>query len=129
MTTVKNGLLAPLQRRLLLGARNGALPYVLMLAFAAVPPVVLELINLFGDHSVPAGQCEGIGWGCVLSASDTAKLLLLFVIPVCVVWAAGSLVVLALLRRRPSYRARPAVVQALIPVAPTFLLLLLYLFL
>ncbi len=108
------------------GSGSSALPYVVMLAFAAVPPIVLELINVFGAHSVPAGECEGIGWGCTLSSSDTAKLLLLFVVPVCVVWAAAAAVVLALLRRRPSYRARPAVVQGLIPVAPTFLLVLLY---
>ncbi len=108
--------------------RGSALPYVLMLAFAAVPPVVLELINIFGDHSVPEGQCQGLGWGCVLSASDTAKLLLLFVVPVCVVWAAGAAVALTLLRRSERFRRRPVIVQALIPVAPTFLLLLLYVF-
>jgi hypothetical protein len=98
-----------------------------MLAVVAVPPVVLELIYLFGGHSAPDGRCEGIGWGCTLSPSNTAKLLLLFVLPVCVLWAAGSMVALALLRRRPSYRARPAVVQGLVPAAPVLLLLLLFL--
>ena len=108
--------------------RGSGLPYLLLVAFAALPPVVLVLISLFSTDDVPAGQCEGIGWGCTMSDADTARLLLLFVVPVCVVWAAGSMVALSLLRRRESYRTRPAAVQALIPVAPTFLLLLLYLF-
>jgi hypothetical protein len=104
------------------------LPYALMLAFAALPPLALELFSVFGDHSVPKGQCEGLGWGCVLSPADTAKLLLLFVLPVMVLWAAGAMVALALLRRRATYRARPVLVQALIPAVPALLLVILLVF-
>jgi hypothetical protein len=78
---------------------------------------------------VPAGQCEGLGWGCTLSPADTAKLLLLFVLPVMVIWAIAATVALALLRRRPTYRAHSAVVQGLLPVAPVPLLFALLLLL
>ena len=99
-----------------------------MLVCAALPPLVLALFGVFGSHEVPPGRCEGLGGGCVLSPANTAKLLLLFVLPIMVLWAAGAMVALALLRRRPSYRALPAIVQGLIPMAPVplvFLLLLL----
>lgn len=109
-------------------ATRSVLPYVVMLAFAALPPLVLELIGVFGDHSVPKGRCEGLGWGCVLSPANTARLILLFVLPVMVIWAAVSLIVLAMLRRRPTYRARPAIVQGLLPVAPALLAVLAFVF-
>jgi hypothetical protein len=105
--------------------RRSVLPYVLMVVFAALPPGVLALISAFGSHSVPPGRCEGLGWGCTLSPAATARLLLLFVLPVMVMWAAIALVALTLLRRRPAYRSRPAIVQAALPVLPVFLLLML----
>ena len=111
------------------GVRREVLPYVVMLICTALPPLVLALISVFGDDTVPAGQCEGLGWGCTLSPADTAKLLLLFVLPVMVIWAAAAMVALALLRRRPGYRARSAVVQGLLPVAPVPLLFALLLLL
>jgi hypothetical protein len=107
---------------------RSVLPYVLMLAFAAMPPLALELIGVFGDHSVPKGQCEGLGWGCVLSPADVAKFLLLIVLPVMILWAAGAMVALTLLRRRARYRARPAIVQGLLPVVPALVLALLFVF-
>src|SRR5258707_7782314 len=94
------------------GLRREVLPYVAMLTLAALPPLVLALFCVFGDHGVPPGRCEGLGGGCVLSPANMAKLLLLFVLPIMVLWAAGAMVVLALLRRRPAYRARPPLVQA-----------------
>lgn len=109
------------------GVRS-VLPYAAMLAFAALPPLALELIAIFGDHSVPRGQCEGLGGGCVLSPADTARLILLFVLPVMVLWAAVSMIVLTLLRRRPAYRARPAIVQGLLPVAPALLMVVAFVF-
>src|SRR4051794_23629632 len=81
------------------GVRHEVLPYVVMLTCTALPPLVLALISVFGDHSVPAGRCEGLGWGCVLSPASTARLLLLFVLPAMVVWSAGAMVALALLQR------------------------------
>jgi hypothetical protein len=108
--------------------RREVLPYLVMLTCTALPPFVLALIGVFGDHSVPAGRCEGLGGGCVLSAANTARLLLLFVLPAMLLWAAGAMVALALLRRRPAYRARSAITQGFLPVAPAplvFLLLLL----
>lgn len=111
------------------GLRREVLPYVVMLVCAALPPLALALFAVFGDHGVPPGRCEGLGGGCVLSPADTARLLLLFVLPIMVVWAAGALVALALLRRRSAYRARPAFVQGLLPMAPAPLVLLLLLFL
>lgn len=111
------------------GTRREALPYVVMLICTALPPLVLALIGVLGDHSVPPGECEGLGGGCVLSPADTAKLLLLFVLPAMVVWAAGAALALALLRRRPTYRARSPIVQGLLPVAPAPLLFILLLLL
>jgi hypothetical protein len=105
--------------------RRAVLAHVTLLAFAALPPLALLLVKVYGDHSVPKGRCEGLGWGCVQSQSDVAALLLLFVLPVMVLWAAGGTVALTLLRRRAGYRARPAIVQGLLPVAPALLLLLL----
>jgi hypothetical protein len=102
--------------------RREVIPYLVMLTCTALPPVVLALISVFGGHGVPPGQCEGLGGGCVLSPANTAKLLLLFVLPAMVVWAAGAMVALALLRRRPTYRARSVIVQGLLPVAPAPLL-------
>jgi hypothetical protein len=110
------------------GVRSSVLPYVAMLAFAALPPLLLELIGIFGDHSVPPGECEGIGGGCVLSPAGTARLILLFVLPVMVLWAAGAMIVLALLRRRPAFRERPAIVQGLLPVAPALLMIIAFVF-
>lgn len=110
------------------GLRRSVLPYVLMLAFAALPPLVLELVGIFGDHNVPRGTCEGLGGGCVLSPADTARLFLLFVLPVMVLWAAIGMVALALLRRRPAYHRRSAIVQSLLPVAPALLLIILVVF-
>jgi hypothetical protein len=107
---------------------RSVLPYVAMLAFAALPPLALELIGIFGDHSVPKGECEGIGGGCVLSPANTARLILLFVLPVMVLWAAGAMIVLALLRRRPTFRGRPAIVQGLLPVAPALLMIVAFVF-
>lgn len=104
-------------------AIRSMLPYVAMLVFAALPPVTLELIGIFGDHSVPRGQCEGLGGGCVLSPANTARLILLFVLPAMVLWAAVSMIVLALLRRRPGFRARPALVQGLLPIAPALVII------
>src|SRR4051794_26611478 len=106
------------------GVCRAALPYALLLVFAALPPFGLELLAIFGDHNVPKGECEGLGGGCVLSPAATARLILLFVLPVMVLWAAGAMIVLALLRRRPGFRDRPAVVQGLLPVAPALLLIL-----
>jgi hypothetical protein len=111
------------------GVRREVLPYVVMLTCTALPPLVLALIGVFGDHSVPPGRCEGLGGGCVLSPANTAKLLFLFVLPMMVLWAAGAMVALALLRRRPAYRARSVIVQGLLPVAPVPLLFLLLLLL
>ena len=111
------------------GIRREVLPYVVMLVCAALPPLALALFAIFGDDSVPPGRCEGLGGGCVLSPADTARLLLLFVLPIMVLWAAGAMVALALLRRRPAYRARPAFAQGLLPMAPVPLVLLLLLFL
>jgi hypothetical protein len=104
-------------------ARRFVLPYVLMIVFAALPPGVLELISVFGSHRAPPGRCEGLGGGCVLSPANTARLLLLFVLPVMVLWAAIALVALTLLRRRESYRNRPAIVQAAVPVLPALVLM------
>ena len=111
------------------GVRREVLPYVVMLTCTALPPLVLALVAVLGSDSVPEGQCEGLGWGCTLSPADTAKLLLLFVLPIMVIWAAAALVALALLRRRPGYRARSAFVQGLLPVAPVPLLFALLLLL
>lgn len=108
--------------------RREALPYVVMLTCTALPPLALALFSVFGAHSVPPGQCEGLGGGCVLSPANTARLLLLFVLPVMVIWAAGAMVALALLRRRSSYRARSVIVQGLLPMAPVPLLFVLLLF-
>lgn len=110
------------------GVRRSVLPYAAMLAFAALPPLVLALIAAFGDHSVPPGKCEGLGGGCVLSPAHTARLFLLLVLPVMVLWAAVSMIVLTLLRRRPTYRARPAIVQGLLPVAPALLGIIAFIF-
>jgi hypothetical protein len=98
--------------------RRTVLAYVLLPAFAALPPLTLELISVFASHRVPPGRCEGLGGGCVLSPANTARLLLLFVLPVMVMWTAGALVALTLLRRRVRYRSRPAVVQAALPILP-----------
>lgn len=111
------------------GIRREVLPYAVMLVCAALPPLALALFGVFGDHGVPPGRCQGLGYGCVLSPAKTAKLLLLFVLPVMAVWAAGAMVVLALLRRRPAYRARPAITQGLLPMAPVPIVLFILLFL
>jgi hypothetical protein len=111
------------------GLRGEVLPYVVLLVCAALPPLGLALFGVFGDHGVPPGRCEGLGGGCVLSPANTAKLLLLFVLPIMVLWTAGAMVALALLRRRPAYRARPAIVQGLLPMAPAPLVVLLLLLL
>lgn len=103
--------------------RRAALAHVTLLAFAALPPLALFLIKVYGDHGVPKGRCEGLGWGCAQSQSDTAALLLLFVLPAMVLWAAGGTVALALLRRRVRYREWPVVVQGLLPVAPALIIL------
>jgi hypothetical protein len=108
--------------------RRSVLPYALLLLFAALPPLALELFGIFASDSVPPGQCEGLGGGCVLSPSATARLFLLFVLPAMVLWAAAATVVLALLRRRPGFRARPAVVQGLLPVAPALLAIVAFVF-
>jgi hypothetical protein len=108
--------------------RRAVLPYVLMIVFAALPPLVLQLIGVYGDHGVPPGRCEGLGGGCVLSQANTARLILLFVLPLMVLWAAVAMVVLALLRRRPTYRDRPLVVQGLLPVAPALLMIVAFFF-
>ncbi|MDN3356901.1 hypothetical protein [Actinomadura sp. DC4] len=101
---------------------RGALPYVMVLAFAALPPVALELYGLFGDKSVPPGQCEGLGFGCALSPAETARLFLLFVLPVMALWAVVAVIGLALLRRRAGFRDLPAIVQGLLPVVPALLI-------
>ena len=100
-----------------------------MLVFAALPPLALELVAVFGDHSVPPGECEGLGGGCVLSPANTARLILLFVLPAMVLWAALAMIVLALLRRRAAFRDRPAIIQGLLPVAPALLVLVAFVFL
>lgn len=105
-----------------LDAWHGALAHVALLVFAALPPAALALVRMFGDHRGPEGHCEGLGWGCAPSQSSTAALLLLFVLPIMVLWAAGGTVALALLRRRLRYRERPALVQGLLPVAPALVL-------
>jgi hypothetical protein len=64
----------------------------------------------------------------VLSQANTARLILLFVLPGMVLWAAVAMVVLALLRRRPTYRDRPVVVQGLLPVAPALLMIVAFFF-
>lgn len=109
--------------------RPAVLPYVTVAVLVALPPVVLALIGVFGDHSVPEGQCQGLGFGCTLSPADTARLFLLFVVPVMVLWAAVTMIVLALLRRRPAFRARSGVVQGLLPAIPTLLVIVVFLFL
>jgi hypothetical protein len=105
-------------------SRGSALPYVALLCFAAVPPVVFELISVFGDHNAPDGRCEGIGFGCTTSQAAGAKFLLILVLPLMILWAIAGSAALTLLRRRVRYRARPAIVQGLLPVAPAFFLLL-----
>jgi hypothetical protein len=101
--------------------RRSAFPYVLIAVIAALPPVALGLMGVFGDDSVPTGRCEGLGGGCAMSPADTARLFLLFALPVMLLWAAGAMLVLALLRRRPAFRERPAVVQGLLPMVPPLL--------
>lgn len=103
--------------------RGSVLPYVTVLVLAALPPLVLALVGVFGDHSVAVGQCQGLGFGCTLSPADTARLFLLFVLPVMVLWAAVTMIALALLRRRPAFRGRPTVVQGLLPAIPTLLVI------
>ena len=103
--------------------RLSAIPYAVLLIFATLPPLALRLVEHYGDHGVPAGRCEGLGGGCVMSQSHTAALLLLAVLPVMVLWAAAGMVALTLLRRRARYRARPAIVQGLLPVAPALVLI------
>src|SRR4051812_4488931 len=100
--------------------RRPVLPYVVLVVLAALPPVALELVHVFGDHSVPPGRCEGIGWGCTLSPADSAAFLLLFVLPVTLVWLLIAVPALALLRRRAGYRALPSVVQGVLPMIPLY---------
>lgn len=104
--------------------RGSAFPYIALLCFAAVPPVALELVSVFGDHNAPDGRCEGIGFGCTTSQAAGAKFLLILVLPLMILWAIAGSAALTLLRRRVRYRTRPAIVQGLLPVAPAFLLLL-----
>lgn len=102
--------------------RRPALPYIVLVILAALPPAALELVHLFGGRHVPAGQCEGIGWGCALSPADTAAFLLLLVLPITVVWLLIAMPVLALLRRRPGYRDLPAVAQGILPMIPLYVI-------
>lgn len=103
---------------------TAAVAHVALLVYAALPPVALLLIRIYGDHGPPEGRCEGIGWGCAPSQSHAAALMFLFVLPVMVVWAAAATAVLALLRRRPGFRAMPALLQGLLPILPAYALLL-----
>src|SRR4051794_28622532 len=80
-------------------SRGSALPYIALLCFAAVPPVALELVSVFGDHNAPEGRCEGIGFGCTTSQAADAKFLLILVLPVMVLWAIAGSAALTLLRR------------------------------
>ena len=63
-----------------------------------------------------------------LAAGPVLVLGVLFVLPVMVLWAAGAMIVLALLRRRPAFRERPAIVQGILPVAPALLMIIAFVF-
>lgn len=109
--------------------RRAAIAHVTLLVFAALPLLVLLLIKIFGDRSAPEGQCEGLGFGCVPSQADTAALLLLFALPIMVLWAACGTLLLVFLRRRVRYRERPAILQGLLPVVPVLLITVVVVFL
>jgi len=96
----------------------------LVVVLSPLPPVlVLAVIATFGDHQPPAGQCEGIGFGCVPSPATGAQLLLLlFAAPVAAAQIALGCGALALLRLWERYRRAPVVVQGLIPAAPMLVL-------
>lgn len=110
------------------GHRRCAAPYLYLLLLTALPLAVAALVMGFGSNSVPAGECHGLGGGCVLSTVDLAEMFLLFAGPVIIAWALVATLILVLLRRRVRYRVRPPFMQGLLPIAPLFVLLVLVLF-
>jgi hypothetical protein len=102
--------------------RPSAGPYLALLGFAALPPVVFGLLGAVLSHKAPKERCPG--FVPCLSMSDRAYVLAVLLIPVMFLWAVGGLAALTWLRRRPAYRFRPAIVQGLVPVIPGYFLVL-----
>lgn len=103
-------------------SRSSVRPYLALFGFAALPPIVFGLLSTVASKDTSSEHCSG--FAPCLSMSDRANVLAVLLIPVMMVWAVGGMVALTRLRRRPRYRARPAVVQGLIPMVPAYVLVL-----
>jgi hypothetical protein len=64
--------------------------------------VVTMLAASWPDDAVPAGQCEGLGFGCTLSPRDTAILLTFITAPFAVLATGLAWLVVLLLRLTPA---------------------------
>lgn len=100
-----------------------ARPYLALLGFAALPPVVFGILGAVLSKDTSSEHCPG--FVPCLSTSDRANVLAVLLIPVMLLWALGGTAALTWLRRRPRFSARPAVVQGLLPMLPGYVLVLL----
>jgi hypothetical protein len=67
---------------------------------------------LFLPDTVPAGRCEGLGFGCTLAPSDQVRLLGMLFGPFFLIGGLVALLLLVALRRWPPFRRAPQSVQA-----------------
>lgn len=106
------------------GRPRSVVPYLLVIAFALLPILAFLLAGVFGSHSVPKGECEGIGEGCRMSPADNALFALMFMVgPLVAIWTAAMLILLAILRHWTRYRRWPEILQGFTLMSPLLILL------
>jgi hypothetical protein len=77
-----------------------------------LPAVLVVTGVLFLPDTVPAGRCEGLGFGCTLAPSDAAHLLGMLAAPFLAAGGLVGLVLLAALRRWAAFARAPQALQA-----------------